>query len=126
MFTFLLGFFRLGFIDVVLSRALLRGFVSAVAVVILIEQLIPMFGLTELMHKSHLESTFDKALFLLEHAIPRANVRTTIVSFSALAVLVLLRALKPPLKRYRWIYRLPEVLVVVVLSTSKCFLVRSA
>jgi len=35
LFAFLLGFFRLGFIDVVLSRALLRGFVTAVAVVIM-------------------------------------------------------------------------------------------
>jgi MFS superfamily sulfate permease-like transporter len=34
LFTFLLGFVRLGFIDVILSRALLRGFVTAVAVVI--------------------------------------------------------------------------------------------
>lgn len=34
LFTFILGFVRLGFIDVILSRALLRGFVTAVAVVI--------------------------------------------------------------------------------------------
>lgn len=31
----MLGFFRLGFIDVVLSRALLQGFISAIAVVIM-------------------------------------------------------------------------------------------
>lgn len=30
----MLGFVRLGFIDVILSRALLRGFVTAIAVVI--------------------------------------------------------------------------------------------
>lgn len=35
LISFLLGFFRLGFIDVVLSRALLRGFITAVAVVIM-------------------------------------------------------------------------------------------
>ncbi|EEB86905.1 hypothetical protein MPER_15979, partial [Moniliophthora perniciosa FA553] len=35
LISFLLGFFRLGFIDVVFSRALLRGFVAAVAVVIM-------------------------------------------------------------------------------------------
>ena len=35
LFSFLLGFFRLGFIDVILSRALLSGFVAAVGVVIL-------------------------------------------------------------------------------------------
>jgi len=35
LFTFILGFFRLGFIDVVLSRALLRGFITAVAIIIM-------------------------------------------------------------------------------------------
>jgi MFS superfamily sulfate permease-like transporter len=35
LILFVLGFFRLGFIDVVLSRALLRGFVTAVAFVIM-------------------------------------------------------------------------------------------
>lgn len=34
LFSFLLGFFRLGFIDVILSRALLNGFVAAVGIVI--------------------------------------------------------------------------------------------
>ncbi len=36
LLEFLLGIFRLGFIDVVLSRALLRGFVTAVAFVIMV------------------------------------------------------------------------------------------
>lgn len=35
LFSFLLGFFRLGFIDVILSRALLSGFVAAVGIVIM-------------------------------------------------------------------------------------------
>lgn len=34
LFSFLLGLFRLGFIDVILSRALLAGFVAAVAIII--------------------------------------------------------------------------------------------
>ena len=34
VFAFVLGFLRLGFIDVLLSRALLRGFITAIAVVI--------------------------------------------------------------------------------------------
>jgi MFS superfamily sulfate permease-like transporter len=37
--TFLLGIFRLGFLDAVLSRALLRGFITAVGFVIFIEQM---------------------------------------------------------------------------------------
>ncbi|KAJ6631413.1 sulfate transporter N-terminal domain with GLY motif-domain-containing protein [Mycena sp. CBHHK59/15] len=116
-FSFLLGFFRLGFIDVVLSRALLRGFITAIAVVIMIEQLVPMFGLTTLMHAF---------LFLVEHVFPSANVTTTIVSFSALAVLVALRIFKGMFQKQWWIYRLPEVLVVVVLSTCTYFLLSSA
>ena len=36
LIALLLGLFRLGFMDVVLSRALLRGFVTAVAIVILV------------------------------------------------------------------------------------------
>jgi small ligand-binding sensory domain FIST len=35
LISFILGFFRLGFIDVVLSRALLHGFIAAVAVIIM-------------------------------------------------------------------------------------------
>lgn len=122
LFSFLLGFFRLGFIDVVLSRALLRGFISAIAVVILTEQLVPMFGLTALMHQVHPESTLDKVLFLVEHVIPSANAITTLVSFSALAVLVGLRMVKGAFQKYWWIYRLPEVLIVVVVSTCTCSL----
>lgn len=39
LITFLLGIFRMGFLDAVLSRALLRGFITAIGFVILIEQL---------------------------------------------------------------------------------------
>lgn len=38
MITFFLGICRLGFLDVVLSRPLLRGFITAVGIIILIEQ----------------------------------------------------------------------------------------
>ncbi|KAH9949279.1 sulfate anion transporter, partial [Amylocystis lapponica] len=116
LISFFLGFFRLGFLDVVLSRALLRGFVTAVAVVIMIEQLIPMFGLTALQHEYQLHSTLDKTLFILEN-LPRAHALTTAIGFGALGALVLLRTLKGPFKRYWWIYRIPEVLVVVVCAT---------
>ncbi|RDB25013.1 hypothetical protein Hypma_007463 [Hypsizygus marmoreus] len=120
LISFLLGFFRLGFIDVVLSRALLRGFVTAVAVVIMIEQLIPMFGLVNLQRALQPETTMDKLFFLLEHAFTDSNVRTTIISFTALVALVVFRNLKGLFKRYWWIYRLPEVLIVVVVSTFLC------
>ncbi|KAJ7075291.1 sulfate anion transporter [Mycena belliarum] len=120
LFSLLLGLFRLGFVDVVLSRALLRGFVSAIAVVILTEQLVPMFGLTTLLHELHPESTFDKVLFLFKHVAPRANATTTAVSFSALGALVGLKLIKGVFHKYWWINRLPEVLAVVIISTFLC------
>ncbi|KIL62009.1 hypothetical protein M378DRAFT_81836, partial [Amanita muscaria Koide BX008] len=118
LFTFLLGISRLGFIDVVLSRALLRGFVTAVAVIIMLEQLIPMFGLTKLQHILDPETTMAKLGFLLENVFTHAHKMTTIISFSALLAIVLFRAFKNMFKRNRWIYNLPEVLIVVVASTA--------
>ncbi|GBE80856.1 Putative sulfate transporter [Sparassis crispa] len=117
LISFLLGFFRLGFLDVVLSRALLRGFVTAVALVIMIEQLIPMLGLSAIQHNYELHSAVDKALFIVNNVFTHGHRATTIISFGALFVLVFLRNMKGPFKNYWFIYRLPEVLVVVVLST---------
>ncbi|CAB5365528.1 unnamed protein product [Rhizophagus irregularis] len=59
--TFILGIIRLGFLDSVLSRALLRGFISAVAIIIMIEQLLVMFKLSETAAKDgigHASSSF--------------------------------------------------------------------
>ncbi|KAH9976090.1 sulfate anion transporter [Lactifluus volemus] len=117
LISFVLGFFRLGFIDVVLSRALLRGFVSAVAVIILIEQLIPMLGLTALEHKLKPETTLEKIFFLVEYGFTKAHRPTSFVSACALASLVTLRMLKASLRRFKWITRVPEVLIVVIVST---------
>jgi len=44
-FLFLLGLLRVGFLDNVLSKPLLCGFINAVALTIVIEQLDPLFGL---------------------------------------------------------------------------------
>ncbi|EGO00784.1 hypothetical protein SERLA73DRAFT_167030 [Serpula lacrymans var. lacrymans S7.3] len=117
LFSFILGFFRLGFLDVVLSRALLRGFVTAVAVIITVEQLIPMFGLVELEHTFNPETTLDKILFLVENVFTHLHKPTTFISFGVLMVLLLLRTFKGRYRKYWWIYRIPEVFVVVVLST---------
>ncbi|KAA1470383.1 hypothetical protein DENSPDRAFT_836155 [Dentipellis sp. KUC8613] len=126
LISFLLGFFRLGFIDVVLSRALLRGFVTAVAFVILIEQLIPMLGLAALEHAHNppLQTTLDKILFLVR-AISEGHAHepTAVVSFSALGVLIVFRYLKNAISRFGgriglgWTKRIPEVLVVVIGAT---------
>ncbi|EJD08166.1 sulfate anion transporter [Fomitiporia mediterranea MF3/22] len=117
VFAFLLGFFRLGFIDVLLSRALLRGFITAIAVIISIEQFIPMFGLSELEHALNPETTLDKLIFLIRNVTSHEHRPTTIISFGALAILVFFRYFKAFFKNHWFIYRLPEVLIVVIAST---------
>ncbi|KIJ65942.1 hypothetical protein HYDPIDRAFT_110053 [Hydnomerulius pinastri MD-312] len=117
LFASILGFLRLGFLDVVLSRALLRGFVTAVALVITVEQLIPMFGLVTLENQLQPESSLDKMLFLVEYVWTHSHKLTTLVSFGVLLSLIVFRTFKGCFKNTWWIYRLPEVLIVVVLST---------
>ncbi|EIW80488.1 sulfate anion transporter [Coniophora puteana RWD-64-598 SS2] len=119
LFSFVLGFFRLGFLDVVLSRALMRGFLSAIAVVITVEQFIPMFGLVPLEQELNPPGTLDKIVFFVTYVWDNAHKPTMAVSFGTLAVLVVLRAIKGHAAKTKldFITRLPEVLVVVVLST---------
>ncbi|KAI5122315.1 hypothetical protein M0805_002482 [Coniferiporia weirii] len=118
VFMFLLGLLRLGFIDVLLSRALLTGFVTALGVVISIEQFIPMLGLTELEHALNPQTTFEKFIFLIQNAATHEHRPTTLISFIALAILVICRFTKARSKKYWFINRFPELLVVVVASTA--------
>ena len=80
-----------------------------------------MFGLVSLQHVYNPEHTLEKLLFLVENAPLHMHKPTTIISFTALLVLVVLRTVKCAFKKYPWIYRLPEVLIVVVVSTSSYF-----
>ncbi|BGP33159.1 hypothetical protein JCM10296v2_004953 [Rhodotorula toruloides] len=50
--TFLLGFFPLGFLDAVLSRALLHGFMTAVAVMIFVSQAVSILGIEAHLHNA--------------------------------------------------------------------------
>lgn len=82
------------------------------------EQLIPMLGLTALEHHLNPQTTLEKMYFLIEHAIKQAHRPTALVSACALTSLVVLRMLKASLSRFKWITRIPEVLIVVIISTS--------
>jgi hypothetical protein len=83
------------------------------------EQLIPMLGLTALEHKLNPQSTLEKILFLVENGFTRSHGLTAFISAMALAALVMLRMLKASLRRYKWVARIPEVLIVVIVSTSR-------
>jgi MFS superfamily sulfate permease-like transporter len=124
---FRLGLLRLGFLDAVLSRALLRGFISAVALVILVAQVIPMLGL-----HSHvlLETTPEKFVWIIENIGDTHRV-TALLSAFALAILIGTKTFKSRLissnhdqqdssgarKYIKLLAYVPEVLLVVLGST---------
>lgn len=82
-----------------------------------------MLGLVGLQHQYNPHSTLEKIVFLIDNAFIHTHRLTAVVSFSALAILVILRKLKVICKRWWFIYRLPEVFLVVVISTSESTLV---
>lgn len=78
-----------------------------------------MFGLVALQHLLDPETAFQKFQFLVQNVFTHAHKMTTIISFGALSSLVLFREFKGLFKNKWWIYNLPEILIVVVVSTSK-------
>lgn len=90
-FIFIAGLFRLGFLDNVLSRPFLRGFISAIGVVIFVDQMIPEMGLNKLAadQVSH-GSCLDKIIFLVRN-MRNAHGLTTAVSFGAFAIIMFFR-----------------------------------
>jgi len=116
-FILVAGCFRLGFLDNVLSRPFLRGFISAIGVVIFVDQLIPQMGLAHLAvdQVSH-GSCLDKAFFLVRH-VRRAHPLTCAMSFTAFAIIIFFREFKKRLQpRYPSVAYIPDRFVVVVLS----------
>ena len=90
------GLTRLGFLDNVLSRPFLRGFITAIGFVIVVDQLIPEVGLAERAKElgvSH-GSTVDKLVFLVTN-IRECHGLTTVVSGCSFFVIMLFRYVIP-------------------------------
>jgi hypothetical protein len=78
----------------------------------------PMLGLLALEHEVNPQTTLHKIAFLLEYGFTHFHRPTAILSFSAFFILVAVRNLKVYVKRWPLLYRIPEVLVLVIVSTS--------
>lgn len=112
----LAGLCRLGFLDSVLSRPFLRGFISAIGIVIFVDQLIPEMGLDKFAHGAVHGSSLDKIVFLLNN-YSHAHGLTCAVSFGAFAVVMVCREVKKHLQpRMNWVAYIPDRFAVVVLS----------
>lgn len=85
------GIFRLGFLDNILSRPFLRGFISAIGIVIFIDQLIPEMGLAKLAADEVAHgSTIDKLVFLIRN-VGNAHGLTAALSFTAFGIIMFFR-----------------------------------
>lgn len=96
---FVAGLARLGFLDSVLSRPFLRGFISAIGFVILVDQAIPELGLSEAARDagdvSH-GSSARKLVFLFQN-IGRSHGLTAAVSITSFVIIMIFRWVVSPL-----------------------------
>ena len=90
---FVAGLTRLGFLDSVLSRPFLRGFISAIGFVILVDQLIPEMGLvSRAKHVGGVShgSSLDKIIFLVKN-LKSAHGLTCAIAFGSFAIIMVCR-----------------------------------
>ena len=110
LFLFVLGMVRVGFLDNVISRPLLSGFVNAVALTIIVEQWDTLFGLP-----ANSEHSWHKLVYVIEHFY-QAQWLTFMIGVIAIFFLVLFRVSKKVFRDNQRLYFLrflPESLVVV-------------
>ncbi len=117
--VFIAGVARLGFLDSVLSRPFLRGFISAIGVVIAVDQLVPELGLSRLQEKTpgvgH-GSSVDKLWFIFGN-LDKVHRLTFALAGISFAVIMLFRELKKRLTpRYPSVAYFPDRFLIVVLS----------
>lgn len=119
VFTLLLGIFRLGFLDSLMSRALLRGFISGVALVVMVQQGITLLGLVEKSKTwgiSEASTTVERLYFLIKN-IKYAHGLSSVVSAVAITILFSMRKFKSKYgQTKKWFQLFPDVLLVVVIS----------
>ncbi|PLB53277.1 hypothetical protein P170DRAFT_350650 [Aspergillus steynii IBT 23096] len=112
------GLTRLGFLDNVLSRPFLRGFITAIGFVIFVDQLIPEAGLAELAKDAAVShgTTVEKLVFFVRN-ISKCHGLTAAVSFTSFAIIMVFRTLKKLLQpRYPLVAYFPDRILVVIIS----------
>ncbi|KAI0908279.1 putative sulfate transporter [Ustulina deusta] len=122
--VFIMGLGRFGFVDNVLSRPFLRGFISSIGFVILIDQLTPVLGLnkvaTDVPSVPH-RSTVDKLVFVFTH-LGQWHKLSGIIGIVSFVVIMVLREIKRRIQpRYPGVAYFPDRLLVVVLSAALAY-----
>lgn len=84
------GLARLGFLDSVLSRPFLRGFISAIGFVIAVDQLVPELGLAALAEEVGVNhgSSVDKIRFIVSNAGKAHKLTFTVAGVSFVVIMI--------------------------------------
>jgi MFS superfamily sulfate permease-like transporter len=112
------GLTRLGFLDNVLSRPFLRGFITAIGFVIFVDQLIPELGLARKAKETGVShgTTVSKLLFILRN-VGDCHLLTSVVSLVSFGIIMLFRTVKKwMMPRYPQVVYFPDRFIIVVLS----------
>jgi MFS superfamily sulfate permease-like transporter len=112
------GIARLGFLDSVLSRPFLRGFISAIGVVVAVDQLVPELGLSKAADRAHIghASSVDKLAFIFRN-LDKVHTLTFAIAAASFVVIMVCREIKRRLQpRYPGVAYVPDRFLVVVLS----------
>lgn len=121
------GIGRCGFLDNVLSGALLRGFISGVGIVMITKSLVGELGLSDILSQlptdetDHHKSPFELVLFLFRYR-KHTHVPTALFALGAFLSLLCFRLVKKVLvrKNFKKAVFFPEILLVVIASTFIC------
>ncbi|QPG76882.1 hypothetical protein FOA43_004276 [Brettanomyces nanus] len=116
------GLLRFGFIDNILCGSLLKAFITAIGLTMMINSSISILGLEGVLNNLpssiHVHSPYQKVIFLLEY-FSKYNKATTIIGTSSFLIILLLKSLKRLCVRHKVPLAsfFPEILVVVVFAT---------
>eukprot|EP00808_Paulinella_micropora_P029528 g37967.t1 len=112
-----MGLLRLGFVDSILSRPVLAGFVQAVAAILIINQLPILLGLPcQNDDCSPERKPYEFIMYVYENA-KDINWPTVLMSTCCIVVMLGIPFLKRQFPSYRIVQAFPEVLVVVAAAT---------
>ncbi|KFY76247.1 hypothetical protein V498_09658 [Pseudogymnoascus sp. VKM F-4517 (FW-2822)] len=120
---FIAGLTRLGFLENVLSRPFMRGFISSVGFIILIDQLVEEMGLGAMAKEAGVThgSSIEKLGFLFSH-FHDAHKLTCAVAGGSFLIIMTCREIKRRLQpRYPNVAYIPDRFLVVVLSAVFCY-----
>ena len=112
-FTFILGLLRVGFFDTLFSRPILSGFVTAAALIIMIEQLPTFWG-----YHSTNEHTIGKLEAFFDHFLS-PNVLGLCIGIGCLLLMISIEVLKATLaERWEHVRLIPTTLIIVCVGVG--------